>query len=129
MGWCFHHQFLLGRQRYSLIAGSDRQSRILGVAPRLLPSPRGADPHPAFHSDNAIIPPRLDNLPVLTSCPHDVPDDVAVKLESVRGDSRDTIGEAISTYGPGNDFLHCEHSLLAQRRLFLAFGPVRQQTW
>jgi len=42
-----------------------------------------------FDSDNAIIPPRLDDLAVETSNPEDAPDDLLIEFESIRGDQRE----------------------------------------
>ena len=77
-------------QVQSFDVGSIQFHRILGVAPCLFPPPGCTHAAPPLHFDNAIVPPRLDDLAVQTSCPKNAPDDVVVKLESVRGDQRNS---------------------------------------
>jgi hypothetical protein len=63
---------------------------VLGVAQRLFQAPWCADHRSSLDLDNAIIPARLDDLAIETRWAEDATDNSMVKLESVRGDQRET---------------------------------------
>ena len=62
---------------------------VLGISKALRKSPVSTDHRSSFDFHNAIVPPRLDDLPVQTRRSKDTADNLRIKGETVRGDQGD----------------------------------------
>jgi hypothetical protein len=71
--------------------GSIQLTRILRIAPYLIPTPSRAKPGFPLHSYHAIISPFLDDLAVQASCPKESPDNLPIELEPIGRNQRDVV--------------------------------------
>jgi len=83
-------------QVQSFDVGSIQLTRILRIAPHLIPTPSRTQPGFPLHSYHAIVSSFLDDLAIQASCPKETSDDLPIELEPIGSDQRDVV-----SMGPG----------------------------
>src|SRR5665811_1495562 len=74
--------------------GSIQLTRILRIAPPLIPTPSRTEAGFPLHTYHAIISPFLDNLAVYASCSKESQDNLPIELEPIGSNQRDVVSIA-----------------------------------